>query len=129
MDNQDSGEPVVVLVVEDEPLIRAFAADMLEDAGFEVVESPTADHAVTVLKKRPDVRVVFTDVHMPGRLSGFHLARHIEDHHQRVGVVVTSGKAGPQPGDMSPKAKFLFKPYRTEALVRAVREMAQRKCG
>ena len=51
------------------------------------------------------------------------------ERHQRVGVVVTSGKAGPQPGDLSPKAKFLFKPYRTEALVRTVREMAQRKSG
>src|SRR3954470_1387933 len=108
MENLLPKEPVVVLVVEDEPIVRALAADMLEDAGFEVVEAPTADYAATVLETRPDVRVVFTDVHMPGRMNGYDLARLIDDHHHRIGIVVTSGKAGPQPGELSPKASFLF---------------------
>jgi DNA-binding NtrC family response regulator len=125
MGNSPTQEPVFVLVVEDEPIVRALAADMLEDAGFEVVEAPTADYAATVLETRSDVRVVFTDVHMPGRMNGYDLARLVEDHHHRIGVVVTSGKAGPQPGELSPKASFIFKPYRTETLVRTVQNAVQ----
>ena len=125
MNDSRSEEPMVVLVVEDEPVVRALAADMLEDAGFEVIEAPTADHTATILEKRSGVRVVFTDVHMPGRMNGLQLARLIEDHYHRIGVVVTSGKAGPEPGDLSPKTKFMFKPYRTETLVRTVRDAAR----
>jgi two-component system, response regulator PdtaR len=125
MGNSPTQEPVFVLVVGDEPIVRALAADMLEDAGFEVVEAPTADYAATVLETRSDVGVVFTDVHMPGRMNGYGLARLIEDHHHRIGVVVTSGKAGPQPGELSPRASFIFKPYRTETLVRTVQNAVQ----
>jgi CheY-like chemotaxis protein len=53
-------------VVEDEPLVRALAADVLEEAGFVVIEAPSADYAMVVLGKRSDVAVVFTDVEMPG---------------------------------------------------------------
>ena len=113
-----------VLVVDDEALIRMLAADVLEEAGFEVIEAPTADHAVTVLENRDDIRVVFTDVDMPGRLNGFQLARHIEDHHHRVGVIVGSGKCRPGPGDVAPGTIFLQKPYPLETLVREVRRLA-----
>src|SRR4051812_12518418 len=116
MENAVPKEPLVVLLVEDEPIVRALAADMLEDAGFEVIEAPSADYAATVLETRSDVRVVFTDVQMPGRMNGYDLARLIEDHHHRIGIVVTSGRAGPQPGELSPRASFIFKPYRTETL-------------
>jgi two-component system, response regulator PdtaR len=117
-------EPIVVLVVEDEPMVRALVVDVLEDAGCEVIESPTADHAVTVLEKRPDIRVVFTDVHMPGRLDGFQLARIVEDYHHHARVIVASGRRGPEPGDISPATRFIFKPYHTEKLVGAVRDAA-----
>ena len=64
------------------------AVDVLEVAGFEVIEAPSADYAVLVLGQRDDIRVVFTDVDMPGRLNGFQLARHTrititgEGHHR-----------------------------------------------
>ena len=66
---EPSTTPPVVLVVEDEALIRMLAVDVLEEAGFEVIEAPSADYAVLVLDKRDDIRVVFTDVDMPGRLN------------------------------------------------------------
>jgi DNA-binding NtrC family response regulator len=116
----------VILVVEDEPLVRALAVDVLEEAGFEVIEAPTADHAVLVLETRSDIRVVFTDVDMPGRLNGFQLARIVQDHHHKVGVIIGSGKARPQPGEMAPDAIFLPKPYATSMLVAVVRRMASR---
>jgi DNA-binding NtrC family response regulator len=115
------GEGAVVLVVEDEPLVRAMAVDVLEDAGFEVIEASTADYAVTVLDAREDIRVLFTDVEMPGRLNGFQLARIVQDHHHRVRVIIGSGRARPSAGDMAPHAVFLEKPYAPETLTKTVR--------
>jgi two-component system, response regulator PdtaR len=100
------------------------AVDVLEEAGFDVIEASTADYAVLVLDKREDIRVVFTDVDMPGRLNGFQLARHIEDHHHRVGVIIGSGKCRPGPGDVAPGTVFLQKPYPLERLVRELRRLA-----
>jgi CheY-like chemotaxis protein len=64
-----------VLVVENEPLVRAVAVEALETEGFEVIAAPSADYAVTLLQSRDDIDVVFTDVAMPGTLNGFDLAR------------------------------------------------------
>jgi two-component system, response regulator PdtaR len=114
----------VVLVVEDEALVRMLAVDVLEEAGFDVIEASTADYAVQVLDKREDIRVVFTDVDMPGRLNGFQLARHVQDHHHRVRVIVGSGKCRPGPGDVAPGTIFLQKPYPLDTLVREVRRLA-----
>ena len=114
----------VVLVVEDEALLRALTVGILEDVGFEVVEAPTADFATLVLEKRSDIRVVVTDVNMPGRLNGFQLARIIEDYHRHVRVVVASGKSFPAPGEMSPDAIFMMKPYSNDTLVQVVRRLA-----
>ena len=119
-----STTPAVVLVVEDEALVRMLAVDVLEEAGFEVVEASTADYAVQVLEKREDIRVVFTDVDMPGRLNGFQLARHVQDHHHRVRVIIGSGKCRPGPDDVAPGTIFLQKPYPLETLVREVRRLA-----
>jgi CheY-like chemotaxis protein len=65
----------VVLVVEDEFLIRINAAEMMEEAGFEVVEASNADEAVATLEARLDIAVVFTDIQMPGTMDGLKLAR------------------------------------------------------
>jgi two-component system, response regulator PdtaR len=116
--------PSVVLVVEDEPLVRLLAVDVLEEAGFEVIEAPTADYAVLALEKRADIRVVFTDVDMPGRLNGFQLARYVQDHHHQIGVIIGSGKCDLGPGDVAPGTIFLQKPYPLATLVREVRRLA-----
>src|SRR3954462_4271622 len=92
MGNSQPQEPVLVLVVEDEPIVRALAADMLEDAEFEVVEAPTADLRSDGGRHEIGRGVVFTDVHMPGRMNGHDLARLIEDSHHRIGVVVTPAR-------------------------------------
>ena len=69
--------PTVVLVVEDEALLRLLLMEVLEEAGFEVIEARTADDAVLLLDHRPDIRLVFTDVDMPGALDGFQLAQYV----------------------------------------------------
>ena len=62
---ESSTTPPVVLVVEDEALVRMLAVDVLEEAGFEVIEAPSADYAVLVFDKRDDIRVVFTESTCP----------------------------------------------------------------
>ena len=83
-----------------------FAADLLEEAGFEVIEAPSGDYAALVLAKRGDIRVVFTDVEMPGQLNGFQLATMVHNVYKGVGVVIGSGRAGPRLGDIPSNAIF-----------------------
>jgi CheY-like chemotaxis protein len=118
--------PNVVLVVEDEPLVRALAVDVLEEAGFDVLEAPTADYGLVVLQTRDDICVLLTDVDMPGRLNGFQLARMVQDHFHRVRVVIVSGKARPNREDIAPDAIFIPKPYKLSEVVRTVRSLAGR---
>lgn len=65
---------LVVLVVEDEFLLRMNAVEMIEDAGFEVVQAGNADEAIAILESRFDICVVFTDIQMPGSMDGLKLA-------------------------------------------------------
>jgi len=60
----------VVLIVEDEFLIRTHAAEVIRDAGFEVAEATNADEAIVLLESRRDIRVVFTDIQLPGSMDG-----------------------------------------------------------
>jgi two-component system, response regulator PdtaR len=72
-----NSEPrMVVLVVEDQTLVRMFMADFLDEAGFKVFEAVNADEALTVLQARSDVQAVVTDIEMPaGSMNGLKLAR------------------------------------------------------
>ena len=72
-----AGSRPVVLVVEDETLLRWHAVAMIEDAGFDVIEAGNAAEAISVLEARTDIRVIFTDIQMPGSIDGLRLA-HLE---------------------------------------------------
>src|SRR3712207_3512208 len=115
----------VVLLVEDEPLVRTVQVDILREAEFWVLEAQDADEAFEILKRRPDVRAVLTDVDMPGSLDGFEFARLVEQGWPEVGVLVISGKTRPSPGDLPPKGGFLPKPYDSNTLVNALRQVFQ----
>jgi CheY-like chemotaxis protein len=83
----------VILVVEDIPIIRMCALDLAIDAGFEALEASSADDAIRVLKARPDIRLVFTDVEMPGMIDGIKLSHYIRNRRPPVKLIVASGKA------------------------------------
>ncbi len=114
----------VVLVVEDEPLVRLFAADMLEDAGFEVLQAPNATEAIAALEDRLDVRVVFTDVDMPGGVSGIQLTAYIRSRWPPIQIIVTSGRPWPADDPVPANVAFFPKPYRQEQVLDTVRRMA-----
>jgi CheY-like chemotaxis protein len=113
----------VVLLVEDETLVRLTQVDILREAEIWVVEAQDADEAFELLKTRPDIRAVLTDVNMPGSMDGFEFARLVRQGWPEVGVLVISGKTGPGPGDLPPNVDFLHKPILPDDLVAALRKV------
>jgi two-component system, response regulator PdtaR len=116
----------VVLLVEDEPLVRATQVDILREAGFWVLEAQDADEAFEILKRRADVGVVLTDVDMPGSLDGFEFSRLVAQGWPEVGVLVISGKAFPDEGDLPSSAVFVRKPIHREALAEQIEALMTR---
>ena len=113
----------VILVAEDEDLVRLIATDILEECGFSVIEAENAEEALTVLEARPDVRLLFTDINMPGALNGIELARQVHDRWPHVLLVLTSGQRAPRRADIPDEGRFLAKPYAAEQLVGQVEEL------
>jgi CheY-like chemotaxis protein len=114
----------IVLIVENEVLVRMCAVEMVEDAGYEAIEAANADEAVAILESRSDIRIVFTDVNMPGSMDGLKLARAIRDRWPPIHLIVTSGLARPGAGDIPTNGRFLAKPYEAAQLATALRELS-----
>ena len=115
-----SAEHPRVLVVDDEPLLRMFNVDMLSDAGFDVIEAGNADEALRLLTSISDIRVVFTDVEMPGGIDGFELADLVEARWPGIGVVVTSGRRLPNEAFRASARCFVPKPYAAAKVVELI---------
>jgi CheY-like chemotaxis protein len=113
----------VVLIVEDEFLIRMDAIDMVKSAGFEVVEAESADEAIIILEDRPDITVVFTDVQMPGSMDGLKLAAAIRGRWPPIKIVATSGLRDIGHEDLPAGSRFLQKPYSPTQIVGVLREL------
>ena len=112
-----------ILVVEDEPLIRLGLASTIEDAGYEVVEAASADEAIRKLEQIEDVRLVLTDVDMPGSMDGIRLAHYVNRRWPPIRLVVISGKVGGKPNELPAGARFMAKPYQEPALINMVEAM------
>lgn len=113
----------VVLIVEDEMLLRMHAAEMIEAAGYEVIEAANADDAIKMLEGRSDVRAIFTDIQMPGSMDGLKLAHAVRGRWPPIKIITTSGQIAPQPGDLPDGGRFLPKPYSAAMLSNALREL------
>lgn len=114
----------VILVVEDEPLQRMMASDLVRDAGFEAVEAMDATEAIAILERRRDICVVFSDIDMPRGPDGISLARVIRDRWPPIETILTSDKVVPGSGDTPPCGTFFSKPYRAQDVIAAMRRMA-----
>jgi CheY-like chemotaxis protein len=113
----------VVLIVEDEFLLRMDAAHTIEEAGFEVLEAGSADEAIEILEARLDITVVFTDIRMPGSMDGLRLAALIRGRWPPLKIVATSGLVDVREDDLPEGGRFLPKPYRPEQIVATLREL------
>ena len=123
------GDQSTVLLVEDEPLVRLFISDLLEEADFKVVEASNADEARVLLEAGLPVNVLLTDVDMPGACDGYELARRVHESWPEVEILIMSGRRWPEQGDLPPGAAFLAKPCPNESIVSHVHSAAQRIRG
>ena len=113
----------VVLIVEDELLLRMNALDVIEAAGFEVVEAANADEAIEILEARRDIGVVFTDIQMPGSMDGLKLVRAVRGRWPPIKIVAISGHIGVAQTDLPEGGRFLPKPYSPGQVMDVLREL------
>src|SRR5438046_2298877 len=106
-----AGQRAVVLVVEDDVLLRMDAIAMVDEAGFEAIAASDADEAVRILENRDDIKAVFTDVQMPGSMDGLNLVRIVRSRWPPVALIVTSGRRNILETDLPAGGRFLSKPY------------------
>ena len=123
----DRNRRPVVLVVDDEPGIRAFLRDYLRDCGFFPLAVESGDRAAELLEAGAAVDLVFSDVRMPGRLDGFGLAQWVMDHRPEIPVLLASGDIGK--ANAAKKlcgAEIIAKPYDLSVTVTKIREVIDR---
>jgi CheY-like chemotaxis protein len=119
-------EQPVVLVVEDEPLLRMSAVDMVETAGFVAATAANAAEAIKILESRLDIRIVFSDIDMPLGIDGMKLAAIIRSRWPPIEIILVSGYFDPGAVSLPPRAKFFPKPYREADVVAVMRRFAAR---
>lgn len=116
-----------ILLVEDDQLIRLVAGEFLRDEGFEVEEACSGDEAALRLVGPEFFDVLFTDVQMPGKMDGVHIATHARGFHPAIILIVVSGLAPlirDRLQDFSPAAVFFPKPYQMPRIVETIRRLA-----
>jgi two-component system, response regulator PdtaR len=115
--------PIRILVVEDEAFIRMDAVEILRAAGFDILEAANADEAIQLLERHADIRLIFTDIDMPGSMNGLKLAAAVRNRWPPVRIIATSGHFKVQAGDLPADARFISKPYKPAQIIGAVREL------
>lgn len=112
----------VVLIVEDEALIRMEAMALVEDLGYEFFEASNADEAIVLLEQHPQITIVFTDIRMAGSMNGLQLAAYARGRWPPLKFIIVSGIATAI--EMPEGARFFHKPYNVAAIRDAIRAFA-----
>lgn len=119
-------ERPAVLVVEDEELVRLSNCERLEEAGLAVLEAADAEQALALLEAHPEIRVLVTDVKMPGWMSGIDLARQVEKRWPEISIVVTSAFYTAEERELPENMTLFPKPFQPDQLVTQVRLLLRR---
>jgi CheY-like chemotaxis protein len=112
-----------VIVVEDEVIVRMDIAMSLQDEGFTVLEASNADEAIDLLDAHPEIRLMFTDIDMPGSMDGLKLAEAVRDRWPPVKIIIASGHRELRDDLLPIEGKFFSKPYDHARIISAMREM------
>jgi CheY-like chemotaxis protein len=115
--------PAVVLVVEDEMLLRMRAVDMVEDAGYTSVEAVDADQAVAILESRSDIALMFTDIQMPGSMDGLTLAHSVHQRWPPIKIILVSGQLKLAEIDLPADSRFFAKPLEAKEMIAQLQNM------
>ncbi len=118
-----SSAPAVVLVVEDEMLLRMRVVDMVEDAGFTSVEAVNADEAVAILESRSDIALLLTDIQMPGSMDGLKLAHAVHERWPPIRIILVSGQLRPASIDIPADSRFFGKPLEAKEMIAEMQDM------
>ncbi len=113
----------IVLVIEDEPMQRMMAVDMIEEAGFDVVEARDATDGIRILEARTDIRLVFADLDVPNSADALRLAATIRDRWPPIHVILISGRFGKKDISIPADTVFFLKPYQHAQVTREMRRM------
>jgi CheY-like chemotaxis protein len=109
-----------VLVVEDEFWVMQDITELLAEHGYEGLCARSGDEALPLLERRPDVKVVFTDVNMPGEIDGLSLAREVSRRWPWIDVLITSGRVREEDVGLQAKWPFIPKPYDPKTVVKQI---------
>ncbi len=115
-----------ILLVEDEPLIRAIVAEELAEAGFEVQEAENGDQAAAMIETTPHYfTLLVTDIHMPGTLDGIELARLVRAQRPDLPIIYTSGRPGALNGvgHLGERDVLVAKPFVPSKLLAVVHQV------
>jgi CheY-like chemotaxis protein len=115
--------PAVVLVVEDEMLLRMRAVDMVEDAGYTSVEAVDADAAFAILESRSDIALLFTDIQMPGSMDGLGLAHSVHDRWPPIKIILVSGQLKLANLDIPAGSRVFGKPLEAKVMIAQMQSM------
>lgn len=120
-----SASSPVVLIVEDEAIIRVGAAALVEDLGCEFFEASSADEAVALLEQYPQITIVFTDIQMAGSMDGLELAAYARRRWPPLKFIIVSGNHVATAIEMPEGARFFPKPYNAATIGEAIRAFVQ----
>ena len=117
------GSTPIVLVVEDEMVLRMRAVDIVEDAGFVPIEAVSADEAIRILESRDDISLLFTDIQMPGSMDGLKLAHAAHTRWPHIKIILVSGQIAVTDAEKPSDSKFFPKPLETKRMILELQEM------
>lgn len=115
--------PPVILIVDDEPLLRMLAVDLVEETGFVALEAEDANDAIVILESRFDIVLLFTDINMPGSMDGLKLAHAVRNRWPPVKIIVVSGQMKLSESDLPSGSRFFGKPYHAATMVAELRSL------
>jgi CheY-like chemotaxis protein len=115
--------PTVVLVVEDEMLLRMRAVDLVEDAGYASVEAVDADEALAILESRSDIALMLTDIQMPGSMDGLTLAHAVHERWPPIKIILVSGQLKLADINIPANSRFFGKPLEANEMIVQLRTM------
>lgn len=127
---RDDFDKIGIIVVEDESMIRNELVEAFPHYGFHAFGAEDAPAALKILEtEAPGIRVVFTDVHLPGRMNGLALGRHIRMAWPWISLLITSGYGTPDPSHTPEGCRFVLKPYKISRIAAMIEDMVRRSPG
>lgn len=114
-----------MLLVDDDPLVSFALTEALRDAGYAAIEAANTGEAIEVLRQTDRIRVLVTDVNMPGSVTGLGLVRVAQEGWPYIGIVVISGQPLPQENQLPDDVVFLSKPFSPSTLLELIQKLLE----